>query len=498
MKKYFLFLLTAAALVGCSKNDIVELNTLNLSGNSFTFDAAGKTTHTVTVESNDGDWAFAETIDWLTVDRSEDGNTLTLTTTANETTDALDGKITISNRSAEREITVTQLGKSEPGAPKFRVLTDFTSFTLSPGGKMALGVRMLMADDTGFVIDNSITVIDLATDEETELTPINGVEEEYSAGAISDDGNTIIVVNNDSQSMIYDMAAKAWNPVEAVETPNSANFVQAMSADGSIWVGFGKVTGYGGPYYPVKWVNGVPEKLPTPAKNGMGDDITVGAMARGCSADGSVIYGSVWENFEALIWKSGSVSYVAEELQEVKLIEVKSMFGTINTLKVLHTPAIATSDDMSISSDGKWLSLQYRSPEAVNYALVQNMQPMVYNTETGESILIDNENVRLQTGSKALNGNGIGIADDGTFFYGPFRTVGGGGGITTGYAYDIAAGTSVPTPAWIQSAIGIYTMGDYWVSRGFEGNRTIVGYKMVPNLMGVTYLPWYATTLGVE
>ena len=47
-------------------------------------------------------------------------------------------------------------------------------------------------------------------------------------------------------------------------------------------------------YKPLLWIDGVPHELPIPDKNFRDEEIWVGVMARGISANGEIIYGTSW------------------------------------------------------------------------------------------------------------------------------------------------------------------------------------------------------------
>lgn len=511
MKRYIFSIFAAAtlagsfALAGCQKDPNTVTNYLRLSDNSFAFDAIGNQTYTVNVTSSTGEWEFAKEGDWMTVERAENGLSLTVTAGVNQSTASLSGKITVRNNFSESEITVSQLGQGEPGAPRFGVLTEYGSFIISPGGKKALACTEEVLDDAGFINSTFIYVIDIATDERTELTSIEEYDELFEAGAISDDGSVIIINGKEEfKAKRYNLDTEEWEAVAMMAQDDYENWVSAISADGTIWVGYGCSRGSQGNrfYYPIKWVNGVPEKMSAPTINGIGEDVFNGTMARGCSADGSVIYGSIWDDMEAIYWKEdGTWAFVVPDLMEVKTKQIQGMFGPTELL-ALNTPFL-DSNTMRMSSDGKWLALNYRSAEfrekqtmfGTNWVAEFSVQPLFVDLETGEYTIIDNDNVRFAGDPTLFSGGGIGVTDDGTFFYGPYRNANGGGGIVRGFAYD--SGTTMPTASWIQSTYGLYTMGEYWVRKDFNGGKTVVGYKMAPSLIGTNYFAWYITTEGI-
>lgn len=117
-------------------------------------------------------------------------------------------------------------------------------------------------------------------------------------------------------------------------------------------------------YYPLVWRNGVAEKLPWPEKNFRDKAFLNGIIARGISADGSVIYGSTWDNYDfgMVYWKDGVVKYVGEDVHEVTPITVETIVGPVETH--MANGMTATAELYKVSPNGEWIAGTYRTETA--------------------------------------------------------------------------------------------------------------------------------------
>ena len=101
--------------------------------------------------------------------------------------------------------------------------------------------------------------------------------------------------------------------------------MQSSSVDGSVMVGYTEGTPYGCMYGPVKVVDGEVKPLPLPEEgNFRNEEWWAGILARGMSADGSVVYGTSWENYDygMAYWdKDGNVDWVGSDLRTVTTVQ---------------------------------------------------------------------------------------------------------------------------------------------------------------------------------
>ncbi len=463
-------------LVGCSKTETIT-GRLDLSYNSLSFDAAGSQTYTIKVESVPAEWDVESSQDWI-VTSEETATSITVTVTANESTEGRSGKLTFTNGDIDEEVSIDQIGADIPGAPKFRIMPEFASFKISRSGKKGLG--MSIAVDEQYNSVSTPYIVDLATDERTKLPSLDG---EYIAGVISDDAG-VVIVNGSLEGVAMQYVGNEWL---AVDTPLTAilSIVNDISLDGSIWVGYIDYPGSGSPeklYQPIKWIDGVmQEPLSAPVSNIWGDPMNSGSQARGCSNDGSIIYGTQWDNYAAIWWKDGEPwQYVARELQSIESISITGMFGPTTT-DVIWTPWLQANSNV-LSPSGKYLAMTYNKTISVEQQSTALYIPMFTDLETGESVLLED----------ITSGKGRTITDDGLFFYTTPS-----GNPDTEMVYDHTAGTSTEVKEWVKETYGITIMGVCLVDKVSPGGNTVVGEKREMTGFGAVAVPFYITTEGV-
>ena len=137
-------------------------------------------------------------------------------------------------------------------------------------------------------------------------------------------------------------------------------------------------------------------------------------MARGCSADGSVIYGSTWDNLDygMLYWKDGKVDWVGSDVREVRTVQIENGIGEMIDYNIVNG-MICTAELTNISPNGRWIAGTYRTedyPSPRNY--VQARYPAFFNTETGTTTIVKD----FGEGSAAhVTDDGLGIILVGTF-----------------------------------------------------------------------------------
>jgi hypothetical protein len=469
-------ILSLVLFTGCKEQDVIT-HRLRISHHSLSFDAVGNQSYTIDVESFPVVWDMEASDDWI-ISTDKTVASITLTAKANESTDERFGKLTLTNGELVEEISIHQMGANLPAASKFRLLPEFSSFEISPQGKMGLGVIMT-ADDSDNIVSTPY-IIEIATDKRTQLPSIDG---EFKSGVISDDGS-IVIINGVMSDIARQYVTDQW---VVVDTPQSANvsFVSSMSADGSIWVGYIDYPGNGAPEKlsrPVKWVNGVLEEvLSAPEVNLWGDPMTSGSQARGCSSDGSVIYGTQWDNFAPIYWKDGSSwEYVASDLQKIESITTTGILGP-RTSEELWTPWLQANVHV-LSDNGKYIATTYNKIVSIDNARVVQDIPMLTDLETGESILLED----------ITNGRGRTVTDEGLFFY-----ITPAGSPDTEMVYDIATGTSIPVIEWVKNTYGITITGVCLINDISMGGSTIVGERRQQSALGAVAIPFYITTEGI-
>ena len=385
---------------------------VRLSDAACTFLADGNIPKAIEVAAS-GPWSAETGASWLTVTEEAEASSSPLQTTKRIPNggpksplpaDKLPHISPLSRWLRNTEPTVTVSSKpSNMGA------------VLSKNGRYAAGnVKTVRTDD---VWENRPTVIDIETDEWIQLGPFpNSLFNLELPFAISDEGTIFFLDANTNACVGFNLAGDYFLPANAKDF-NLLPSVQSISADGRIWVGFGMddVLAFGGMYRPLKWTDGgTPEVLPVPELNFRNEPYVAGVMARGCSADGSVIYGSTWDNldFGMLYWKDGKVDWVGSDVREVRTVQIENGIGEMIDYNIVNG-MICTAELTNISPNGRWIAGTYRTedyPSPRNY--VQARYPAFFNTETGTTTIVKD----FGEGSAAhVTDDGLGIILVGTF-----------------------------------------------------------------------------------
>lgn len=261
--------------------------------------------------------------------------------------------------------------------------------------------------------------------------------------------------------------------------------VQGSSADGRYWVGFAKESnGEEGLTWPLLWTDGVAEKLPMPAKNFRDEAFWYGIMARGISADGSVIYGTTWENldFGMVYWKRDGgewkVDYVGQDVHEIKPVKMLDAFGEEMDYN-LADGIICTAEYTKISATGKWIAGSYRIETLADNRMdiVRTQYAAFYNTETETTTVV-----------KDYGGSvGIHITDDGIAFIG-LGTM----NLSSGVVYDLNTNTELGSvEEWVHDTYGIYVPTGYINSVSPDG-RVIFGTMLdMTGTQDLITIGWY-------
>ena len=216
---------------------------------------------------------------------------------------------------------------------------------------------------------------------------------------------------------------------------SGATVIEGSALDGRVMVGWGTGSPEGYTYGPVKIVDGEYQPLPLPELNYRGDEHDQGAMARGISANGEIIYGSTWDNEDAgMIWwdAEGTARYVGEDVRNEREVTMVDWSGSEYTYTLVD--GVQTwSGAGQASPDGKWLAGTF-TVESLNETrdrINSTYYPAYFNTETGQTtVLEDYEGY-----------GGCGVTDEGFAFMAAVGGMGGSGpvvnlenGATVAYA----------------------------------------------------------------
>ena len=361
MKKlHFITLAAAAALTAACSSTETVYEYVRLSDAACTFLASDNTQKSIEVTAS-GAWQADAGASWLTVERQDDY--LLLAAADNDSGMERVTEIVITSGSATAGIKVIQMAP-ESTIYRYRVLKTFDmGAVMSKNGRYVGGnIKELLPDETW---ENYPTIIDLETDEWIQLGPYpNSLFNIELPFAISDEGTIFFLDANTSACVGFNLAGDYFLPANA-EGHELLPSVQSISADGRIWVGWGldDVLAFGGMYRPLKWTDGgTPEVLPVPELNFRNEPYVSGVMARGCAADGSVIYGSTWDNLDygMLYWKDGKVDWVGSDVREVRTVQIENGIGEMIDYNIAHG-MICTAELTHISPNGRWIAGTYRT-----------------------------------------------------------------------------------------------------------------------------------------
>ena len=380
-------------LGACSENEIIEQEYLRVSVNSYTFNAQVAEPITIQIDSH-ADWTvdYSENSEWLQeVDKGADY--LTLSATANTSPTARKAQVRIFSAGQQTFIEVDQL--EDYSYTGYKLIKSSLLTQPSFNGKY---LATFAYEQGAFWL----RCINTETGELEVNEPCDVDPSGFKLLGVTDEGTVLIYM--DYPNTLYEL--KEGKLVEKFDF--SAHFagvtLTGFSADGSVVVGLG-VKGWSG--VPFKLNKGELEELPNPETNLVGGYYGERyALALGCSADGSIVYGCTPLDKIALYWKDGKMHYIGQEL--AKETEIKTVEYGETYIDPYMNGLRNDNATFGISPNGKYL--------AVTYGVAINQQehfiPAVYNMETAEVKLIEVP-LQTKTGAKTTY-----VSNEGDVFYG--------------------------------------------------------------------------------
>ena len=434
MKKVTIYAILAAVLSitasSCTKE---SMSYLNLSVNSYTFGFAGDDTLEVTVSSSESDWTATPGNNLVSVEKTGK-DVAVITMLPNETSEYVTSEVVFKAGGIEKKLYIDQRPKSYRGISK-----DFQIYTRGAMSRNGKWIAYMTNEHEAWLIDTE-------TGEETAL------EEPPYPGSSSSHYNGLRCISDDARYIVFDHDGNAITTmtidgeVHEIKVPDGYKHgnVESMSADGSIWVGHVMKEGAVG-YWPCRWINGEPEILDRPEYQIDGVTPTfAGCLARGCSDDGSVIYGSEWDAMLLVYWKNGKLFNIGEETGEIIPGE---NYAAINGLTMYAT-------NTNVSPDGKYIATEYKMRKG------STTMPAIVNTQTGQ----------YQTLSSEQNCISTTVGPDGTVF-GTLSAM-------QGYVFDFENGTSIALEDWVQHEYGITIGSGRTVNNISNDGKVLFGYRM--------------------
>lgn len=446
------------SVISCTEESSVK-DSITLSVSSFTFAAEGESFNLNVEASNISgeDWLFQGGEDWITIERNDSG--LVLTAAPNETGAERSTSISFISGEAGAILSLSQLYGKFPGS-----FVNMSSDEFGFQSKFSINSRYCGAYTSETGSDGTTIFVPILINLETgEQTIYEGNANYKDIRAVSDDGRMMSLgVGSIGCALLVDGTVTDIPTPTGYENPVIVNF----SADGNVMVGYVKETdGYA--YYPVKWTNMTPEVLEIPETDVQGDDLFSGAMARGCSADGSIVYGSEWDTQAFVYWDAEGMHFAGKETAVMRTISYMGM--------TLELPAYfrKTAENYSISQNGRYIAgsfYDYSDNGDGTYSPYTNTYPAVYDTQT-DKLTVFNE-----AGHSAMFADNEG------------RVFGGAAGI--GYVYEESG--SIPVDEWLAAQYGIQTDDNRYILNISEDGTRISGWRPVMNASSQTLLiGWY-------
>ncbi len=437
---------------------------INLSSNSYTFDSKGKETLEINIDAGKA-WSVEMSEEWI-LEKERDGNKIVIGVESSKSNTIRSAKISFISGEAKETFTVSQLGSNASFA---MMDNNILVGVMSPNGKYVSAVR-------GAIVNGAYQYtpyyIATETGQRTEKKVLT--TQHAMASAISDEGLLVLSDETSLNSQYYDAND------ELKKFPVPADFAQAVieatSADGRICVGYARNIKEA-KYYPIKWVDFQYELLELPATTLTGLEVEEGALARGCSADGSIIYGSVWDDFAAVYWKDGKVHYVSQDKINVHDIVINHGFGDM-VQKVADRPIFTAAKDR-ISPNGKYMALEFVKVIAENKTEKAISSPGIFDIETGETFIL------TEIPTKFKDGTGMTVSDNGLLSFGCPAM-----GTTNGFLYNRQTGKTISAKEFIEQEYGFSISAEETiVNKITNDGKSILGSTVLAGGSIIQY--WY-------
>lgn len=470
----------AMTVAGCTEN-VTEEQFIRLEETTYSF--LDKENYPVTIDIYaSGEWTAESSASWVKL-LEQDASTLTINVEDNQLPDERSAEITFRSGNASETVSVIQLANTTSDYRLRYPRQFFHGSVISPNGKYVGGIIQHLQPDDSYIYE--LVVIDVEADERHTIANVPQslfyIQDPY---AITDNGLFFVMEVSGHGCVAFDLDGNYFLPTNYGDFKISPK-IQAVSADGNVWVGYEQsdVTAYGGMYHPVKWIDGTPELLPFPETNFRGQEFSTGIMARGVNHDGSVIYGSTWEDtdFGMVYWKDGKVAYVGEDVHEYKDIETEE--GGMTVMKRFANGITCQAECLNISPNGKYIAGTYVKEFDENGNILPNEEkyPAFYNTETKKTTIITDNGAG---GGVTATDYGIGIAT-----YGDYAP-------TSGYVVDIDNGVVIcDMQEWIKDTYGITTPVGYIIYM-CPDKQTFLARTLEFTATGPKEVGWFVTANG--
>ena len=469
---------TAAVLGSCTDpKGAGEEHFIKVDDAELSFLADDSRSVTVGVRAYPAEWSVESDASWIRYTESEGAVTITV---APNTGDAeRKGVITVTAGQARQEIGIWQLGQSGFDGARYRLLDDlYGNCVISPNGRYA-GGYYLDYDENDHTIYFPV-IIDIATDERVVFGPFPKSMFSFSdAMAITSQG-TLFLDDGVGGGVVGFTLDGDYFSTEVAPGFKSRTVITGSSLDGSVMVGYGTGSPEGHTYGPVKVVDGEYRPLPLPELNYRDMPHDQGILAFGISADGTVIYGSTWDNLDAgmVYWdKEGNVHHVGEDVRDVREVTMVDALGEEYQYN-LCDGVMTWAGAGNASPSGRWLAGTFctETLSEDRREVYTSYCPAFFNTETKTTVIFDE-----------LGGfGGSAVTDDGIGF------VGSTDGMASCRVVDVNTGVQLygSLAEWVRAEFDIVIPGGALMYICPDG-RSFMGTSLTTGIGGAENIFWY-------
>lgn len=453
------------AFAGCSEDE-VEYSNLSVSGDSYTFSGELPETYKIEVFSPT-EWSYTIEGDWV-IEVAKDAVSLTISALPSSQTGERPGKILFTAGTQTKAVTLSQLPSGERLWSRYNPIDDLKLVVMSPGGTYVGGVLTILGEDGSFKY--CPVFIETATGQRTQLEPMDRSPE---VTAITDDGTMFGVIE-----WSYSVGMKIDGTTFDVAAPAGASgtSISAVSVDGKVMVGYARMNSQ---YYALKWTDPTiePAILESPELNNWREPLQNGVMARGCSADGSIVYGTEWDKLSPVHWTSdGKVHNTGDDILKKETGKVIDLGQEVEI--TYYSYASMTTRPNSMSPNGRYLAFDYFKSHIEDLKLVTVSYPVLFDTQTGKSIVVE----------ECDNACGLTALNDGTLSIGSPAA-----GVAAGMMYHLDSQTTTLSSAWIKQKYNLIVAGDLAIIKMSVDETHVLFWRPVKTVTGPVNLFSYIT-----
>lgn len=420
-----------AAMASCTEKAEID-DYINLSISGYVFEATGSDSIVVGVTTNAGDWSVSSDASFIEVGEQR-GDSVTIKAARNMEDKTLDGTVTFTAGSAVKVLNVSQLPASFRGFVK--VLPMTARGTMSRNGEWFGWVDTPLGDDGEWHTYGYLMNMKTKEIKEIPVPSLDQMDKNTRAdevAAISDDGRRMLVGTGNSIEWKYMVDGE----IVPLGVPEGYDYCEPenFNADGTIVVGsvVKTVPGTTSIFHPCKWINGEPMVMEYSHESAYGNYYDTGSMTyvRGCSADGTICYGSEWETQCLQYWEEdGTLHNIGMDNLEVHMGDM-GMDG--------FTRLQMYAEFWNISNDGRYI--------------VSEMASVGTGAAPTGLAVVDTKLGTYEVFENASGGNYI--TEDGLVFMGgTFSTIG---------VYDTNTEESMSFTEWMQSYWGVTPPAMSW------------------------------------